>query len=111
MEKEFNTTQMEISTVVTSLMVSLKGLGHTIGKIALIIEEILSKVSEMVMEFGLIPKGSKAIKDIICLIESMAMEYMIGEMAMYTKEISSRTREVERGSCFIMKEWSITVFG
>lgn len=111
MEKELNIIQMEISTVVSLLMASLKGLEHIIGRIALIIEEILSKVLEMATEFGLILKESKTIKAITCLIESMAMEYMIGEMAMSTKEILLRIREVEKASYSIMKEWSIMAFG
>jgi hypothetical protein len=52
----------------------------------LISKEILSKAIETAMEFGNLKAVNNNIKDIICSIENMAMEYMIGEITQFIKD-------------------------
>lgn len=52
----------------------------------LISKEISSKAIETAMEFGNLKVVNNNIKDIICLIENMVMEYMIGEITQYIKD-------------------------
>ena len=63
-----------------------KGLDNINGQMGLISKEILSKAIETAMEFGNLKAVNNNIKDIICSIENMAMEYMIGEITQFIKD-------------------------
>lgn len=65
MEKESNTTQMEINILATLSMVYLKDLALIIGPKVRFIEEISNKVSEMDTESGARLKGGNTTKVII----------------------------------------------
>ncbi len=68
----------------------------------LISKEILSKAIEMDMEFGNLKVVNSNIKDIICLIENMVMEYMIGEITQFIKDSTWKISDQVRESCTLM---------
>jgi hypothetical protein len=68
----------------------------------LISKEILSKAIEMGMEFGNLKVVNSNIKDIICLIENMVMEYMIGEITQFIKDSTWKISDQVRESCTLM---------
>jgi hypothetical protein len=61
----------------------LKVMDSIFGLMALFLKETLNKGHAMDMAYGEI--RNKYTKVIICLIRSMVMEFMIGEMGIYTK--------------------------
>lgn len=66
MDKACNIILMEINIKAILLMVFQRDSDHIIGRIALIIEVILSKDLEMVMEYGMVLKKKNFIKVITC---------------------------------------------
>lgn len=111
MEKESNTTQMEINILATSSMVYLKDLALIIGPKVRFIEEISNKVSEMDTESGARLKGGNTTKAITCSTANMDMGYTTGPTGMYTRETLSMIRDVEKVSYILMDKWSIVDFG
>lgn len=77
----------------------------------LISKEILSKVIEMDMEFGNLKVVNSNIKDIICLIENMVMEYMIGEITQFIKDSTWKISGQVRESCTLMDSSYTKDFG
>lgn len=69
-------------------MAFLKGMDNTDGLMIHSLREILSKEPETGMACGKVQEGKmgKYTRDITCWIKSMGMEYMIGEMATFTKD-------------------------
>lgn len=103
MEKESSIILTEINIRDSLLTGFLKGLVNIPGLTELYIVGILSKDTEMDMEYGLIiHRVNKTIKDITCLTKNMASEFTIGQTDIYTKEVSSKTKDVEKVNCFII---------
>ena len=80
--------QMETNIKGSSSMDCQKGMENINGSMGLITKAISNKEVGMDMEFGKILKiQAKFIKVILCLIKSMDMESMIGEMVMCIRAI------------------------
>jgi hypothetical protein len=76
------------------------------------IVEISSKGIVMAMAYGqILLRVVKTIRATICWIKSMDTVFMIGQTAIYTKEYSLKTKDVEKGSCFTIVNWSMKAFG
>jgi hypothetical protein len=93
-------------------MVFLRVLENTLGRITLILREILNKGIEMDMEFGKMLKIlNNNTKAIICLTKNMDLEFTTGEMGIYIKEISSKICVLDRVRWYIVKNQFIMGFG
>lgn len=94
-------------------MVYLKALESIYGQMEVFIREILSKVLEVVMGFGVLMKRKelKVIKDIIAMIKNRDMVFTNGRMVGHIKEISKMIIEMAMDSFMIKKGQFIKVIG
>ena len=89
MDKVWNITQSVTTTKDNSPTECQKAMGNIAGIMDLPTRVISNKDVEMDMEYGKIQnKLAKSIKVITFWIKSMAMEYMIGQMDTYIRDIS-----------------------
>lgn len=85
---------------------------NILGEMVVISKETSNRAIEMDMEFGMmLLQVVKTIKATICLIKNMAMEFMTGEMAISTKEISFKTNEMVKGNSTITNSLLMMVIG
>jgi len=104
MVRENNNTATETFIVVSSLTVYLKATENIYGQTAVHIEEISSKVSVQVMEFGKLALIEwRAIRVITLQIKSKVMEYTHGTMDGHIEVILIMTFEMDLESCLIAK--------
>ena len=94
-------------------MVYLKALDNIFGKMEAFTKEILSKVLEVDMGFGvyLNNKEHKIIKAIIIVIKNRVMVFMSGRMDGLIKEILKMIIEMVMDSFMIKINWYIKVIG
>ena len=104
MVRENNNTATETFIVVSSLTVYLKATENIYGQTAVHIEEISSKVSVQVMEYGKLALIEwRAIRVITLQIKSKVMEYTHGTMDGHIEVILIMTFEMDLESCLIAK--------
>ena len=112
MEMDSKCMQMETDIKDSLLMGYHKGMENINGLMGLITRVISSKEVEMDMEFGKILKiQGKYIKAILCLIKSMDMEFMIGEMATSIKAILWMILDMEKENFSSMAKFNTMDIG
>lgn len=103
MAKEPKYMEMGIDTKDNLLMDFLKAMDNIIGLMDQCLKEILNRVLEMVMGFGKVEmEQTKTIKDIICWIRSMDMEFITGEMATYIKDSGWMTFAMDKENFYLI---------
>lgn len=104
--------QTEINTKGSLSTDCHKDMDNTSGQTELCSKEILNKGQETDTDFGRAAKrNNRIIKDIICWIKNMGMEYMIGEMDTPIKDFGWMIFVTEKEHYFTTMKLSMMVIG
>ena len=111
MEKGFNSMLMVTNMMDSLLMDSQKDMENISGKINPHIRGISSKAIGMGMEYGKQKKVLSDIQGIICLIRSMVMAFMNGQLAKFTREHICKIKGKDKVNFMLMDNSNIEVYG
>ena len=89
----------------------LRAMENIHGRMALSIRVISNKDSEMDMEYGKQKKVLNDIQGIICLIRSMVMAFMNGQLAKFTREHICKIKGKDKVNFMLMDNSNIEVYG